>query len=213
MELREAGRRFEQIIALFTPAAIRSLPDRGRLLMPFYAGADMPPIIPGDSPYAQNIVRASKLAMETQERGEPAWVTRQYMHLIDILLQVDAFARESRQAGPMTESLRGAEVAEWVGLLLDAYRGPEAGERLLRASGVGRTLLYREFRKMTGLSPQAFINRLRVQTAMDLLRSTDEPMIELAESSGFQSLSAFNKQFRAYVGCSPREYRSRYRNV
>jgi AraC-like DNA-binding protein len=205
------GGRFEQIIALFTPAAVRALPDRARLLTPFYAGIDVPPVIPGESPFAQRILNASKLAMETQERGDPAWVTRQFMHLIDILLQVEAYAREARQANPRGESPRGAEVADWVGLLLDVYRDPEAGERAQREAGVSRTLFYRRFRSMTGLSPQAFINRLRVQTAMDALRSTDEPIIELAASSGFQSLSAFNKQFRAYAGCSPREYRARYR--
>ncbi|WP_375295250.1 helix-turn-helix domain-containing protein [Paenibacillus sp.] len=115
------------------------------------------------------------------------------------------------RAGAGRESPRRVEAAEWVGPLLESYRDPAACERLIQDAGVGRTLLYREFRKMTGLSPQAFINRLRVHTATDLLRSTDEPMIELAESSGFQSLSAFNKQFRAYAGCPPREYRSRFR--
>ncbi|TLS48693.1 AraC family transcriptional regulator [Paenibacillus antri] len=205
------GGRFEQIIALFTPAAIRSLPDRGRLLAPFYAGVDVPPVIPGDAPQARAIVNAARRAMETQERAEPAWVTRQFMYLIDILLQVDDYALATQRAGAGSEPPSRAEAAEWVGLLLDCYRDPEAGEKLIQGAGVGRTLLYREFRNMTGLSPQAFINRLRVHTAMDLLRSTDEPMIELAESSGFQSLSAFNKQFRAYVGCAPREYRSRFR--
>ena len=65
------------------------------------------------------------------------------------------------------------------------------------------------FVSLTGLSPHDFVNQLRIQSAMDLLRTSEYSIIEIAERSGFQSLSSFNKQFRAYAGCSPRDYRNR----
>lgn len=205
----QPGRTFEAILVLFTPTPVLKLPDGKRLLMPFYAGHGVPPMILGDTPYAAAIVRAARAAAESQERKEPAWETKQYMHLIEILLQVDAFA--SDRQGRSAEHAPNSAIADSVGYVLDHYLEPLEGDELARLAGMGRSLYYREFRALTGLPPHDFVNRLRVQTAMDLLRSTELPMIDLAERSGFQSLSAFNKQFKAYAGCSPRDYRKRNR--
>lgn len=210
----EPGKPFEAILVLFTPAPVLKLPDGKRLLMPFYAGRGMPPLIPGNSPQAEAIVTAARAAAEAQERGEDNWATRQYMHLIEILLQVDSFAKE-RQGKKAQDAPRSA-IAESLGYVLDHYLEPLEVDELARLAGMGRSLYYREFRALTGLSPHDFVNRLRVQTAMDLLRSSGLPMIELAERSGFQSLSAFNKQFKELAGCSPRDYRKKqeaYRRV
>jgi transcriptional regulator GlxA family with amidase domain len=73
-------------------------------------------------------------------------------------------------------------------------------------------MFFKEFRLLTGLTPNEFLNRLRIQSASDLLRSTNKSMIDLAFASGFQSLSAFNKQFKRYTGLSPREYRNKKTN-
>ncbi|KIL42178.1 hypothetical protein SD70_03210 [Gordoniibacillus kamchatkensis] len=204
----QPGKPFEAILVLFTPSAVLKLPDGNRLLLPFYAERGMPPFIPGDTPYAKVITQAARSAAEAQEQGAGAWVTRQYMHLIDILLQVDGFVHERR--GHKTVSGAGSAVAESVGYVLAHYLEPLDGDELARQAGIGRSLYYREFRLLTGLSPHDFVNRLRIQAAMDLLRISELPIIEIAERSGFQSLSAFNKQFKAYAECSPREYRNRY---
>jgi transcriptional regulator GlxA family with amidase domain len=61
---------------------------------------------------------------------------------------------------------------------------------------MGKTSYFKDFRSLTGQTPNEFVNLLRVQNAMELLRTTDHAMIEVAESSGFPSLSTFNKQFK-----------------
>lgn len=201
---------FEAILVLFTPSSVLKLPDGSRLLMPFYAGRGMSPLIPGDTTYAKAIAKAARSAAEAQEQGQTAWVTRQYMHLIDILLQVDSFfSHQMEQAAPR----RTNTIAESVGYVLNHYLEAIDGDELARRAGVGRSFYYREFRALTGLSPHDFVNQLRIQSAMDLLRISEYSIIEVAERSGFQSLSSFNKQFRAHADCSPRDYRNRYHLV
>lgn len=200
---------YECILVLFMPAAVKGMPDWHRLLLPFYAREEVPPLIPGDSPFAQAICRAAAEAALAQERGADNWMTRQYMHLTHILLQVSDFAASLAQAEEGGKAGTRADLTDSIGYLLEHYTEPLDGETLLGRTQMGKTRFFREFRALTGLSPNEFINRLRVQHAMDLLRSTSRTVIDIAESSGFGSLSAFNKQFKRYTEASPREYRMR----
>lgn len=58
-------------------------------------------------------------------------------------------------------------------------------------------------------SPHTYINRVRIAFAKSLLISTDNPILEISQISGFESISSFNRSFKACNGISPREYRIR----
>jgi AraC-like DNA-binding protein len=196
---------FECILILFTPAAVRKIPDGIQLLKPFYTTQGIQPIIPSNTTFARAIRQAAESAMENQENEQDLWVTRQYMHLINILLQVNQFAKESQS--PDNWELPSSEIVEIVGYMLENYQKPINIETLAWQAEMGRTMFFNEFRRLTGLSPNEFLTFLRLQSAMDLLRSTNKSIIDLAYTSGFQSLSTFNKHFKRYTGRSPREYR------
>lgn len=196
---------FECILILFTPSAVRNIPNGIQLLKPFYTAQGIQPIIPSNTIFARAIRQAAVSAMEDQEKEEDLWVTRQYMHLINILLHVNQFAKESQSADNL--ELPSSEIVEIVGYMLENYQKPVNIETLSWQAEMGRTMFFNEFRRLTGLSPNEFLNFLRLQSAMDLLRSTNKSIIDLAYASGFQSLSTFNKQFKRYTGRSPREYR------
>ncbi|MBO7745922.1 helix-turn-helix transcriptional regulator [Paenibacillus sp. MWE-103] len=219
------GETFGAILILFTPSAVRAVPGGSRLLVPFYAGRGLAPLLPASSPRAARIREAAEAAVRAKEAGEAAAETRQFAALLGILLEVHDFAAESagaagpgaaagagRRAGAEAASAGNAlpqtEIADSVGYLLDRYREAVDGEALARQSGMGKSRYFEQFRLLTGASPHELVVRLRVQDAMDLLRTTDLSVIEIAERSGFQSLSAFNKQFKAYCGVSPRGYRN-----
>lgn len=53
-----------------------------------------------------------------------------------------------------------------------------------------------------------YINSLRVTYASRLLRETNDSIINISESSGFNSLRTFNRAFKKHLGVSPREYRN-----
>ncbi|MFJ5759859.1 helix-turn-helix domain-containing protein [Neobacillus sp. NPDC093182] len=201
----QSDQPFECILILFTPSAVRKIPDGNQLLKPFYTARGIQPFIPSSTIFARAIRQAAVSAMEDQEKGENLWVTRQYMHLINILLQVNQFTKESQSEDYL--DIPSSEIVEIVGYMLENYQKPLNIETLSWQAEMGRTMFFNEFRRLTGLSPNEFLNRLRLQTAMDFLRSTNKSMIDLAYASGFQSLSTFNKQFKRYTGRSPREYR------
>jgi AraC-like DNA-binding protein len=51
------------------------------------------------------------------------------------------------------------------------------------------------------------LTRIRVQAACQRLDETDQPITQIALEVGFQSLSAFNANFRRVMQTSPIEYR------
>lgn len=69
--------------------------------------------------------------------------------------------------------------------------------------------VYRVFKKKTGLSPQQFIARMRMQKACELISGTDLSVREISEWLSFEYQSHFNKQFKKAVGVTPSEYRMR----
>ena len=77
--------------------------------------------------------------------------------------------------------------------------------------GVSTSYLARIFSRRLHMSFNDYINRLRVQAAQDLLRSTDRPVTEVMLEVGFESQSTFNRVFRDIQGITPREYRQQTR--
>ncbi|MBQ9922854.1 MAG: helix-turn-helix transcriptional regulator [Clostridia bacterium] len=79
---------------------------------------------------------------------------------------------------------------------------------------IARTLGY-SYRYMSGVINRFFgqplpkvINRYRVNYACDLLLNTEEEITGISLLCGFGSVRNFNRNFKAVMGVSPREYRN-----
>jgi transcriptional regulator GlxA family with amidase domain len=73
----------------------------------------------------------------------------------------------------------------------------------------GKTLT-RRFRKATGLSPFAYIQKLRIETAKRLLESKDMTFNEVTWDVGYNDSSSFHKAFKLETGLTPNEYRLKF---
>lgn len=69
---------------------------------------------------------------------------------------------------------------------------------------------YREwFKKKTGLSPMAYIQRFRVEKAKELLLSTNYTVSDIAYQVGFAHNSSFTRAFKTLEEEDPRNYRKK----
>ena len=82
---------------------------------------------------------------------------------------------------------------------------------LARVASVSPAHFSRQFRATFGESPHRYLQRRRVERAMELLRHTDRSVTDVCFDVGFGSLGTFSRTFRAIVGASPSDYRSRMR--
>lgn len=72
----------------------------------------------------------------------------------------------------------------------------------------------RYFKKSTGKTFVSYLNELRVREACRLLARQDYDCISrVAYSSGFNSVTNFNRVFRSILGLSPKMYMANYRNL
>lgn len=67
--------------------------------------------------------------------------------------------------------------------------------------------LSRSFRSEWGMSPIHYLNRLRIQSAMNDLLSGTDTVETIAHQNGFANGNYFSKVFRRYTGMAPNEYR------
>lgn len=78
---------------------------------------------------------------------------------------------------------------------------------LADAMFMSQVQLYRKTKEYTGLTPNQFIQKMRVEYAHSLLEQTDWNVTQVADKSGFQSVQYFIRCFRRYYGFSPGEYK------
>jgi len=102
-----------------------------------------------------------------------------------------------------------AKVFSLIARLRKEYAQPWCLADMCRESGVNRTTLNTIFRRATGWSPLAFLQRLRVLRARDILQSTDDPVERVATDVGFRDERHFYRVFRNFTGQTPGECRRR----
>lgn len=65
----------------------------------------------------------------------------------------------------------------------------------------------RVFKRSMKMSPMQYLMRYRILQSCRFLRDTDWKIGEIANMSGFNNISYFNKVFLQTIGCTPKEYR------
>jgi transcriptional regulator GlxA family with amidase domain len=91
-----------------------------------------------------------------------------------------------------------------------AFAQPLDVPALARVANVSPAHFSRQFRQTFGESPHRYLQRRRVERAMDLLRETDRSVTEICFDVGWGSLGTFSRTFREIVGESPSAYRERF---
>ncbi|WP_309117020.1 helix-turn-helix domain-containing protein [Saccharothrix sp.] len=77
------------------------------------------------------------------------------------------------------------------------------------AAGMSTRTFARRVERATGLSPVRFLQRLRVETALDLLATTRLPVDEIARRVGYIDPTTLRRVLRRETGRSPRDLRGR----
>jgi len=72
-----------------------------------------------------------------------------------------------------------------------------------------RTFL-RRFKAATGMTPNSYVQNLRIEKARGLLERTRMPIAEIVWNVGYQDAAAFSRLFRTNTGLTAGEYRNRF---
>ncbi|MFT3889088.1 MAG: helix-turn-helix transcriptional regulator [Arachnia sp.] len=79
---------------------------------------------------------------------------------------------------------------------------------LARIALMGREHFIREFKKVFGETPYRYLQRRRIERAMQMLRWSERTVTDICMAVGFSSLGTFSRTFTEIVGQTPSEYRA-----
>jgi len=98
-------------------------------------------------------------------------------------------------------------VAAAIAYLQKHLAEPLRMDDLVRHLGFSRSRMFDMFKEQTGLTPNDYLLRLRVEKAQEQLSQTDVPVTDIALATGFSSGQYFSTVFARYTGVSPSDFR------
>lgn len=134
------------------------------------------------------------------ENDERAVASREllFMQLLVVLRQAN-----------QTENRGGADgrLNQLILWLDDHYAEEVCWEQLAATFTLSLRTLHRLLKQKTGLTPQRYLNRLRLIKARYLLRHSEESVTNIAFQCGFGDSNHFSTLFKREFSCSPRAVR------
>ena len=86
------------------------------------------------------------------------------------------------------------------------YQEKVALQDVANALNYSIAFLNKRFKKQTGTTFIEYLNRYRIQKALELMKNGKLPLHEISWQCGIGDYKYFNTVFRKYLGCGPKEY-------
>jgi transcriptional regulator GlxA family with amidase domain len=84
-------------------------------------------------------------------------------------------------------------------------------EEMIKRSRLAERTFKRRFTQATGLTPLAYVQRLRIEDAKRRLERTEVPIEEISWQVGYEDPAFFRRLFKRTTGLAPGAYRKRFR--
>ena len=153
------------------------------------------------------------------EAGADAYITKPF-NSSELLIMVDKLLEQRRRiaAGIRPErntydNVRGEANREFIASVTDAVNSLISNNKSTDVPAVSSVVcmspsqFYRKMGEVIGLTPAAFIRRVKVRKACVLLDANPEILLtEVAIQCGFNEYSSFVRAFRNVCGISPKQY-------
>jgi len=97
--------------------------------------------------------------------------------------------------------------------LENSYAETLSVRMLAEQAGLSQRTFMRRFKAATGMTPNRYLQDLRIEKARGLLERTRLPVSEIAWQIGYHDVSAFSRTFREKTGLTAGRYRERFRVV
>jgi transcriptional regulator GlxA family with amidase domain len=94
------------------------------------------------------------------------------------------------------------------GAIAESIGEPISVSMLSSVAGLSRSHFSRAFRASVGRTPHEHVVRVRIDRAMELMRTTKRPLSDIAVATGFSDQAHFSNKFRRFTGLTPSRWRA-----
>ncbi|HPG41268.1 MAG TPA: AraC family transcriptional regulator [bacterium] len=130
--------------------------------------------------------------------------------LLIFLKKMNPITKPPSSGYPLNRINRLKKVFDYIG---DEYSFAITLEQMAEKACMSPAYFCRYFKKVTGLSPNHYILRYRIDKAKELLITSDLSITEIAFKIGFNSSSYFDRIFQRFTTLSPSQFRQAYKTL
>jgi AraC family transcriptional regulator len=148
------------------------------------------------------------LAASVRQIGSELRTGAPRLHL-DTLVRVllEHLLLHGEAEGRSAPRMSARALSEVLDLMRERLDDDLALDELAAAAHLSPHHFLRRFTAATGTTPVRYLTRLRMERAMDLLRTSTLPIEEVGRRCGYSNPSAFSAAFRRHAGRTPTEHR------
>lgn len=127
--------------------------------------------------------------------------------MTQLLIAILAHSQSAAMEGVSPEGKYRGLVEPALRYVSENYMRQMRVEELAASCAMSVSYFRKVFARIMGMAPLEYVNRYRINRSLNLLRGTDETVLQIAVQTGFPSVATFNRNFRRYVGKSPADWR------
>lgn len=165
------------------------------------------------SKHGFKITSKQKLFKELFFQLEHASKLHQFISLIEILKMASTASYKSLSSFVYNKTYsdnEGERMRNVIEYTMSNFKNDISLQTIADVANMTKNAFCKYFKKRTNKTYIQFLNELRIEYAMKLLQTyTDLSIAEIAEHSGFNNISNFNRQFKSKKNRSPKNYRKR----
>lgn len=101
------------------------------------------------------------------------------------------------------ESIKDSTVVEMINFIKNNYQDKISISDLSKKLAYSESMLNRKFKKEVHITFNEYLNRYRINKAIELLKNSDYNITEISYMCGYSSAKYFSRVFKKYLGISP----------
>lgn len=101
------------------------------------------------------------------------------------------------------EAIKDSTVVEMINFIKSNYQDKISISDLSKKLAYSESMLNRKFKKEVHITFNEYLNRYRINKAIELLKNSDYNITEISYMCGYSSAKYFSRVFKKYLGISP----------
>ena len=130
-----------------------------------------------------------------------------FLSLLIKMKKLPALREEKLRRNPLNDKNDIWSIVDLAEHIRSNFDSPLSLDEMASHCALNASYLSRSFKKKTGTTIFAYLNRVRIEKACHLLKNSSMTITEIAFSVGYNNISFFNRMFKRAMSLSPGEYR------
>ena len=127
-----------------------------------------------------------------------------------VLIDPNSETQQPYSSDPLPVIHKDPEVARATQYMHEHLAAPLSIEQVAEVVCLSPRHFTRRFKSATGESPLNYLQKVRIQSAKELLENSLANIEKITRDVGYEDSSTFRRLFRRHTGLSPREYRDKF---